>query len=96
MQGSNLRVELGNNLEVLFEIRGKDSFDDEEAEPLELCRIEVLGPVEVRVGHEQSPGGCGMVVLQDRPVVIKDRLGGGRRQSTNIDICLGELRGVKW
>jgi len=55
---------------VSFEIGGEHGFDDDEAESLEVCVVEVDEPRKPRVGLHQAPCGRRVVVLQHRPVVV--------------------------
>ena len=71
---SYLRIKFCKELEVPFEISGKDSLNDKEAEPFELPLVQSLQPVVLRVRQKKTPGRCSMVALKHRTVVVKDCL----------------------
>lgn len=68
---------------MLLQVGGEDGLDDEEAKALELHMVQVGQEVELRLGQEETPRCRGMVVLQDRAVVIQHSLWGeeGRNRS---------------
>ena len=48
---------------MLLQIRRKNSFDDEESKPVELCLVEVDEPVVLWVREKETPHGGDMVTL---------------------------------
>lgn len=75
---SHLGVELCQKVKVLLEVRGQDGLNDEKAKALELHMIQVDQEVKFWPGQVEVPGGCSVVVLQHRPVVVEHGLHGDR------------------
>ena len=71
---TDLRVELGQEVKVLLQVSGQDGLDDQETEAFELHVVQVGQEVELGLGQVQTPGRGGVVVLQDRAVVVQHRL----------------------
>ena len=56
---------------MLFQVCGKDGFNDQEAETLELHMLQVGQEVVLGPRHEEVPGSRGVVVLQNRAVIVE-------------------------
>lgn len=70
---------------MLLEVCGQYRLDDEEAKALEFHMVQVDQEVELWPGQIEVPGGCSVVVLQHRPVIVEHGLhgthrGGGRAE----------------
>ena len=59
---------------MMSQIGGKDGIDGERTEAMELLRIEVDRPPILRL-QQKMPTHRAVVVLEDRAIVVKYRLG---------------------
>lgn len=75
-----LCIKLRKEVKVLFEVSGQDSFNDEEAEALELHMFKVNQEVKFRSRHKEVPSRSRMMVFQDRSVVVEKSLKWMRRK----------------
>lgn len=66
-----LGIEFRKEVKVLFQVRGKDGFNDQEAKTLELHMLQVGQEVVLRPGHKEVPCGRGVMVLQNRTVIVE-------------------------
>lgn len=84
---SDLSIELCQEVKVLLEVCGQYSLNDKEAKTLKLHVIQVGQKVELWPGQIEVPGGCSVVVLQHRPVIVqhglRSRRGEGRFTKEN-------------
>ena len=71
---SHARGEIRLDAEVLREVGGEDRLDDEEPQPLPLCRLQALQEIVLLVGVEERPRRRRVVVLEHGAVVVKERL----------------------
>ena len=59
---------------MLLQIRGKNSFDDEESKSVELGLVEMYEPVVFWVREKETPHRGDVVTLQHRTIIVEDRL----------------------
>lgn len=59
---------------MLLQVSGKDGLDDQEAKALELYMVQVGQEVVLGLGQVEAPSGGSVVILQDRAVIVQDRL----------------------
>lgn len=59
---------------MFLQVGGEDSLDDKKAKTFELHVVQVGQKVELRPGQEEAPCRGGVMVLQDRAVVIQHSL----------------------
>ena len=60
---------------MLLQVGGQDGLDHQEAEALELHVAQAGQEVVLWPRQEEGPGGGGVVILQDRSVVVQNGLG---------------------
>ena len=79
----HLSIELGDHLEVMFQIGSEHGLYNEEPESFKLALLELTEPVVAGVRQEQLPGGGRVVRLEHRPVVVQHGL---KRAAHNVSL----------